>query len=49
MSQEFFNGINTIKYEGPQSNNPLAFRHYDENRIVRGKSLKEHLRMGALS
>lgn len=42
--KEFFKGIGQIKYEGPQSDNPLAFRWYDENKVVAGKPLKEHLR-----
>jgi xylose isomerase len=42
--QEFFKGIGQIKYEGLESDNPLAFRYYDENRIVGGKTMKENLR-----
>jgi len=42
--KEYFKGINQIKYEGPESDNPFAFRWYDENRIVSGKTLKEHFR-----
>ena len=42
--KEFFKGIGQIKYEGPQTDNPLAFRWYDENRVVAGKTLKEHFR-----
>lgn len=41
---EFFKGISQIKFEGLESDNPLAFRWYDENRIVAGKTLKEHFR-----
>jgi len=41
---EFFKGIGKIQYEGKESKNPLAFRWYDENRIVRGKSLKDHFK-----
>lgn len=41
---DFFKGYEKIKFEGAQSSNPLAFRHYDENEIVMGKSMKEHLR-----
>ena len=41
---EFFKGINQIKFEGPESDNPLAFRWYDENRVVAGKTLKDHFR-----
>lgn len=43
-SKEFFTGIGKISYEGPESDNPLAFRWYDENQQVAGRSMKEHLR-----
>jgi len=42
--QEFFKGISQIKYEGASSDNPLAFRWYNENKIVAGKRMKDHLR-----
>ena len=42
--KSMFAGIDKIKYEGPESKNPLAFRWYDENRVVMGKTMKEHLR-----
>jgi xylose isomerase len=42
--KEFFKGIGPIKYEGVESDNPLAFKWYDENRVVAGKTMKEHLR-----
>ncbi|WP_375418262.1 xylose isomerase [uncultured Hymenobacter sp.] len=42
--QEFFKGIPEIKFEGPDTDNPLAFRHYDAERVVAGKTLREHLR-----
>ncbi len=42
--KEYFKGISQIKYEGLESDNPLAFRWYDENKIVAGKSLKDHFR-----
>jgi xylose isomerase len=41
----FFGDIDKIKYEGPQSDNPLAYKWYDENRVVLGKTMKEQLRM----
>jgi xylose isomerase len=43
-SIEFFPGIGKIPFEGPQSKNPLAFHYYDENKVVMGKTLKEHLK-----
>ncbi|MDR1341349.1 MAG: xylose isomerase [Prevotellaceae bacterium] len=42
--REFFPGIGKIQFEGPESKNPLAFHYYDENRLVSGKPLKNHLR-----
>jgi xylose isomerase len=42
--KEFFKGIGSIKYEGLESDNPLAFKWYDENKVVAGKTMKEHLR-----
>jgi xylose isomerase len=41
---EFFKGIGQIKFEGLESDNPLAFRWYDENRVVAGKTMKEHFK-----
>ncbi|HEX8657924.1 MAG TPA: xylose isomerase, partial [Hymenobacter sp.] len=41
---EFFAGINPVRFEGRESDNPLAFKWYDENRLVAGKTMKEHLR-----
>ncbi len=43
-NKEYFPGIGQISYEGPQSRNPLAFKWYDENHVVAGKTMKEHLR-----
>ncbi|TGG91294.1 xylose isomerase [Natronospirillum operosum] len=40
----YFDHIAPVRYEGPDSDNPLAFRHYDPERIVLGKTLKEQLR-----
>ena len=43
-NKEFFPGIGKIKYEGPQSRNPLAFKWYDANKVVAGKPMKDYLR-----
>lgn len=43
-NKEYFPGIGEIKFEGKESKNPLAFRWYDENKVVGGKTMKEHLR-----
>jgi len=44
MSTGFFGDIGPIKYEGPDSDNELAFRHYNPDEIVLGKRMEEHLR-----
>ncbi len=41
---DFFAGIEPIRYAGPDSRNPLAFRWYDPARLVRGKPMAEHFR-----
>ncbi len=43
-NREYFKGVGQINYEGLESDNPLAYRWYDENRIVAGKTMKETLR-----
>ncbi|MHB9151225.1 MAG: xylose isomerase [Spirochaetales bacterium] len=43
-SKEYFPGIGRIAYEGPKSDNPLAFKYYDAERLVGGKTMREHLR-----
>jgi len=39
-----FPGIDKIRFEGPESKNPLAFHHYDENEVVEGRTMRDHLR-----
>ena len=41
---EAFPGISRIEYEGPESKNPLAFKHYNPEEVVEGKPMAEHLR-----
>ncbi|ASZ11527.1 xylose isomerase [Chitinophaga pendula] len=43
-NREYFKGIGKISYEGPTSDNPLAYRWYDEQRQIGGKSMKELFR-----
>ncbi|MEJ2257070.1 MAG: xylose isomerase [Woeseiaceae bacterium] len=45
--REYFPGIGQIQYEGPESDNPLAFKAYDPTRKVAGKTMEEHLRFAA--
>jgi xylose isomerase len=44
MSKEYYKGIKKIEFEGRDSDNPLAFKYYDPNRIVAGKTMKEHFK-----
>lgn len=44
QTKEFFPGIKPIQYEGPSSRNPLAFKHYNADEIIDGKTMKDHLR-----
>ena len=44
MSDEYFEGIPKIRYEGPESENPLAFRCYDPEQKVLGKRMEDQLR-----
>ena len=41
--KEFFKKIPAIRYEGPASQNPFAFRFYDPDRVILGKPMSEHL------
>lgn len=43
-SKEYFKEIGEIGYEGPKSDNPLAFKWYDAEKVVAGKKMKEHLK-----
>jgi xylose isomerase len=45
MSEAFFRGIERVRYQGPDSDNPLAYRHYDPDRVVLGKRMEDHLRL----
>jgi xylose isomerase len=41
---DFFKGIPAIRYEGPDSTNEFAFRHYDPDEVLLGKRMEDHLR-----
>ncbi|MGI9202277.1 MAG: xylose isomerase [Woeseiaceae bacterium] len=40
----YFPGVDQIQYEGPESDNPMAFKAYDASRLVAGKTMEDHLR-----
>ena len=43
----YFPMIKEVKYEGPRTENPFAYRHYDPEQEILGKPMKEHLRFAA--
>ncbi|MDR3714877.1 MAG: xylose isomerase [Puia sp.] len=43
--KEYFKGIGQIKYEGPGTDNPFAYRWYDAGKVVAGKTMRDHLRL----
>jgi xylose isomerase len=47
MSDDFFPGVGRILYEGPGSRHPFAFKHYNPDEMVGGRSMREHLRFAA--
>ena len=42
--KEFYKGINKISYEGKKSDNPLAYKYYDPEKIIAGKKMKDHFK-----
>jgi xylose isomerase len=44
---EFFKGIGKIQFEGPDSKNPLSFKHYNPDEVVEGKTMRDHFRFSA--
>lgn len=41
---EFFKNIKTVKYEGSKSKNPFAFKYYNPEEVILGKTMKNHLK-----
>ncbi|MDB4134248.1 xylose isomerase [Flavobacteriaceae bacterium] len=42
--KEYYKGIGKIKYEGKNSDNPLAFKYYNPTQVVAGKTMNEHFK-----
>jgi len=40
-----FNFVDRVRYEGPGSQSDFAFRHYDAERVLLGKTMRDHLRV----
>tara|TARA_R110000868_G_C10959844_1_gene768400 strand:- start:210 stop:1535 length:1326 start_codon:yes stop_codon:yes gene_type:complete len=43
-NKEYFKGIGDIKFEGKESDNPLAFKYYNPDQVVAGKTMAEHFK-----
>ncbi len=43
-----FPNISTIQFEGPKSKNPLAFKHYNAQEVIEGRTMREHLRFSVV-
>ena len=44
---QYFTDVEKIQFEGVDSDNPLAFHHYNADEVILGKTMAEHLRFGA--
>lgn len=42
----YFDHVGTVKFEGKSSTNPLAFKFYNPEEVILGKTMREHLRFG---
>ncbi len=42
--KEYFKGIGEIKFEGKESDNPLAFKYYNPEQVVAGKTMRDHFK-----
>jgi xylose isomerase len=47
MRDEFFPNVGPVAYEGPGSRHPFAFKHYNPDEMVGGKTMRDHLRFAA--
>jgi xylose isomerase len=43
-NKEYYKGIGEIKYEGKESDNPLAFKYYNPDQVVAGKTMRDHFK-----
>lgn len=48
MPKQYFPKIGPVRYEGPDSRNPLAFKHYNPDELVEGRPMRDHLRFGVV-
>ncbi|WP_445738308.1 xylose isomerase [Mariniflexile sp.] len=43
-NKEYYKGIGDIKFEGKESDNPLAFKYYNPDQLVAGKTMRDHFK-----
>lgn len=43
-SNQYFPNVDKIEYEGPDSDNPFSFKYYQEDKVIAGKTMKDHFR-----
>ncbi|WP_416382049.1 xylose isomerase [Maribacter sp. BPC-D8] len=43
-NKEYFKGIDKIKFEGKESDNPMAFKYYNPDQVVAGKTMRDHFK-----
>ena len=43
--KEYFKGVGEIKFEGKNSDNPMAFKYYNPEQVVAGKTMREHFKL----
>lgn len=48
MASEYLKHIPKIEFEGPKTKNRMAFKHYNAEEVVAGKTMKEHLRFSVV-
>ena len=41
----YFDHLPAVRFEGPESDSPFAYRHYDRDKLVLGKRMEDHLRL----
>ena len=42
--KEFYKGVSKINYEGKESDNPFAYKYYNPDQLVMGKTMREHFK-----
>ena len=46
--KEFYKGVSKINYEGKESDNPFAYKYYNPDQLVMGKTMREHFKLSLI-